>query len=136
PQVSAVVGETMWTLALASGARSPKSQVRTPSSMSHASFAGSIVQSTPSTIGKLSVSPTPYASPSPLLVTVIVKPIWSPADTSASSAIFVTSMSEQLTVAVAVEELFSLAASDSLEDSTVAVFSKAPQVSNDVVART
>jgi hypothetical protein len=43
------------------------------------------------------VTVTPKAAPSPLLVTVIVKPIWSPALTTGSSAVFVMRMSGQST---------------------------------------
>src|SRR4051812_28567624 len=86
----------MWTLKLPPAARSVGPQPRTWAGLvpviAHrpALDCVSIDQVTPAPepAGKLSVTVTPLAVPVPLFVTLIVKPILSPALTSAESAFF------------------------------------------------
>ena len=57
--------------------------------MLHAALAGLIDQLTPAPVGSGSLRVTPVAVPAPVLDTVMVKPIGSPAFTLVASAVFV-----------------------------------------------
>src|SRR5689334_23744029 len=61
-------------------------------------LAASIVQDKPAVLGSASVTLTPVAVPAPLLVTVSLKPMGSPALTEAASAVLTILTSAQLTV--------------------------------------
>src|SRR6478735_6754983 len=76
---------------------------------SAASAPPSIVQARPGVDGSVSVNTTCSAEPSPLFVTVRVKPMLVPALTTSASAVLVGTRSEQLTEIVAVEEFESTA---------------------------
>ena len=65
-----------------------------------------MVQLVPASVGSVSVTTTPLATPGPLLVTVIVKPIGSPADTDAASATFSMSIEAHWTVIDPLSVLF------------------------------
>ena len=92
PQVAEVVGEVMCTEALAAGARSKPlpPHVRTPVAIAqdHPPVVVPTLQFRPGLVGSVSFITTSKALPSPLLVTVIVYPICSPALTLALSAVF------------------------------------------------
>src|SRR6266516_2907021 len=64
----------MWIETAVPASRSPKEQLSTPVLMAHGSPAGcwSIVQARPPLLGSGSVSVTPWAAPSPLLVTLVM----------------------------------------------------------------
>ena len=64
----------------------------------HAAFGGLIDQSTPLPPGNGSESVTPFALPAPVLFTVMVKPIGSPALTEPASAVFVMCSAGHCTV--------------------------------------
>src|SRR5215208_6398434 len=117
----AVVGELMCTVRVASSPRSPKSHVSVPESMSQSGLSGSSVQLRPGVAGSGSDSVTSCAVPGPLFLTVIVKPMSSPASTVPSSAIFVIAMSGHCTVTVSSAET-----SSSLSASAVATFLISP----------
>src|SRR5215831_492982 len=96
PPVAAVVGEVMCTVNVESAWVVPAGtgagpQVRTPAAIAQLLFQPSpwpaIDQSRPGLTGSVSVRVTPFASPEPLLETVSVKPIGSPALTWAASAV-------------------------------------------------
>src|SRR6266540_402858 len=72
---------------------SPRVQVSRPAviEQDEASWL-SIVQAVPASVGSVSVATTPLASPGPGLLTTIVKPIVSPAETLWSSATLVTAI--------------------------------------------
>src|SRR6476646_10210124 len=106
-----LVGDVMWTVCDAPLSRLPKSQVRTPSVMEHGgSDPGacpsirSIDHARPPFVGNVSVRVTLLAFPGPLSPTVIRNPIVSPPSTRGASAVFVTKMSVQFTVTVALSE--------------------------------
>src|SRR2546427_134964 len=86
----------------------------------------SIDQSTPVPPGSGSEMETPVASPAPVLVSVTVNPMSSPALTEAASAVLVIVRLGQFTVIVAVAEL-SVWSDPSLSAATVAVFESVPQ---------
>src|SRR6266542_608402 len=98
PQVSAVVGEVMWTCLLVPEAMVPKLHVSTwlptepvivhPESERPASM----VQFSPSFLGRVSVTVTPVAEPVPPAVTVITNPMGLPAFTVPASATLVMEM--------------------------------------------
>ena len=117
--VATVVGLLMWKLKLSPAARSTGPQVTTPAVSEHRPPAlSSRVQARPESVGSVSVTTTPLAVPVPLLVTVTVKPIWSPGLTLAASAIFSMSMSAGLQVIEA-----DASSSPSLVEVAVAVLS-------------
>src|SRR5690606_34578015 len=61
PQVSAVVGDEMWTAKDAPSAIVPKSQLRSPSAITHNSAPSppSMAQSVPGVVGRVSATRTP-----------------------------------------------------------------------------
>src|SRR4029079_4241178 len=83
--VASVVGETMCT-EKKPGARSVGPQSSEPALIEQPWSGPSIDQTRPASVGSKSCTDTFRAVPVPLLVTVIVKPIWSPDETDASSA--------------------------------------------------
>src|SRR2546425_151144 len=89
PQVAAVVGELMCTVAWAPEARSPMLQVSTPVVIEQVAAAVPPLtdQLRPALLGKVSVTVTPWAVPAPVLLTVRVKPMLSPAFTGEASAV-------------------------------------------------
>src|SRR5439155_1764879 len=109
--------------------RSPKSQVSTPLLIEQPAslLAASTDQSSPPFVGTVSVTVTPWAVPSPLLVTSIVNPMLSPAVTVPWSGVFVIAIAGQFTVIVAVDRLSPTLATDSFEAATTAVFGSVPQ---------
>src|SRR5437867_2461521 len=84
----------------------------------------SMLQLTPAPAGRLSVKARPVARPSPLLQSVTVKPICSPALTDGASASFATSISAHRTSVVA-----EASSEPSLVVLTDAVLSYVPQLS-------
>jgi hypothetical protein len=76
PHVADVVGEKIWTVLLAPGARSPNEQVKLPLEIvQEAASAPSLLQLVPPFVGSVSLTVTPLAVPVPAaleLVTVIV----------------------------------------------------------------
>src|SRR5438093_11055399 len=76
----------MWTPADAPEARSPNAQVSVLPLIEQPWTAGSTAQTIPAPVGSGSESVTSLAIPGPLLPTVIVNPIGSPALTLAASA--------------------------------------------------
>jgi hypothetical protein len=76
PQVAEVVGEKIWTVLLAPGARSPNVQLKLPLAIVHdAASAPSLLQLVPLLPGKVSLTVTPFAVPVPTafeFVTVMV----------------------------------------------------------------
>ena len=103
-QLAKVVAEVRWTFLLAPAASVPKLHVRTPLEIEHpvSELAASMLHDSPLVVGRLSVTVTPVAEPAPSFFAVIVNPIVSPAFTGEASAVFVSLMSPQLTVTVAV----------------------------------
>jgi hypothetical protein len=101
PQLAAVVGDVTCTVFVAPVATSPKLHVSVPLAIEQPDTAGLIDQLVPAVVGSTSVSVTPVAVPAPVFVTVIVKPIASPALTGEPSAVFVMSIDAQFTVVVA-----------------------------------
>src|SRR5439155_1428900 len=97
---SFVVGDVMCTFFDAPEASVPKLHVNTPPLIEQrlSEFAASIDQERPACVGSVSLTVTVRASPAPVLVAVIVKPIGSPADTVAASAAFASVMLPQFTV--------------------------------------
>src|SRR4051812_283465 len=77
PQSAAVVVASTWTVEKLWAARVVGEKTRLPAMIDQPVEAGLMVQP-PLTAGRASVKLTPLASPSPLLDTVTVKPIWSP----------------------------------------------------------
>src|SRR5437763_1265282 len=98
PQLSLRVGEEMCTEREAPLARSPKPHDSTPAAIAQSGLSGSSVQLRAPPAGSVSSRVTPRAMPSPLLVTVIVKPILSPALKVPLCATFVIALTGQLTV--------------------------------------
>src|SRR5439155_641851 len=102
PQVAVVVGEVMWTLALAPEARlnDEPPQVRTPEEIAqlHPPLVLAMDQLSPALVGRVSVMVTPLAVPAPVLDTVTTYPIGSPALTQEASATLVMWMEAQFTV--------------------------------------
>ena len=86
------VSVTTWTDSWAPAAIVPKSQCRDSlpglPEIEQPVTAGLIDQSVPAESGRLSSTTTSWAALPPEFLTVIVKPIWSPALTDASSACF------------------------------------------------
>src|SRR2546428_245232 len=80
---------------------SPKVQLKMFPAIPQGSTSGLSTQFTPDPVGSGSISVTPFAAPAPVFVTVIVKPISSPAFTNAASAVFVIARFGQFTVVVA-----------------------------------
>src|SRR5215212_3292909 len=83
----------MWTVPLTAVLPliEPTVQVRTPAAMAHVEpvpVEPAMLQSRPSLVGSVSVTTTPVALPAPLLPQLSVNPIWSPASTVPSSAVF------------------------------------------------
>ncbi len=99
PQLSPVVGLEMWTVLMALWSMVPKSQESTPLSIaqSAAPVPPTMLQLRPESDGRVSVSDTFAAAPSPMLDTVMVKPMSSPALTDSSSAVLTTFTSGQST---------------------------------------
>src|SRR4051794_28913321 len=129
--VALVVGLVMCTVRTWPEARSPRLQVRVPAVMAHCAAAvpPSMDQLVPASVGIGSVTVTPLASPGPLLVTVIVKPILSPADTEPASATFSMSIEAHCTVIDPVSVLFARSPDASLVAEAVAeLFSAAQNV--------
>src|SRR5262245_8145694 len=94
----------MCTEADAPDARSPNAQVSVLAAMPQLpgpAYAGLIDQLMPEPVGSGSESVAECATPVPELLTVIVKPMSSPALTVGASAVFVTVRFGQLTVIVA-----------------------------------
>ena len=87
--MAAVVGETMWTLTDSPAASVAGPKLSTPLAIDQPAGVPSIDQLRPAFFGSVSVTVTPVAEPVPAFVTVIVKPIWSPAFTVALSATLV-----------------------------------------------
>src|SRR5215217_2122435 len=129
PQFALVVVAITCTVELAPPASVSCLKTSLPPAISQSALAGSIVQVRPA--GRTSVKSRPLASPSPWLVSVTVKPICSPAETLAASAVLSTSMSAQSTSTEAEDS-----SDPSLEVLTDAVLSTSPQFSFDVVAIT
>src|SRR5256884_8681 len=94
PAVAEVVGEEMCTVSTAPEAMSPKEQDRTPAEMEQlpAPVPPSMDQEVPGSVGRVSFTFTLWATPAPLLVTVMVNPMGSPADTVWLSATLAMSM--------------------------------------------
>src|SRR6476659_10060284 len=99
-----------------------KAQCTTPAVSVQPSTKPVIDQLEPGKFGSVSSRVTLLATPGPLFVTVMVKPIVSPALTGEASATFVTTISGQLTVIDAVALLLPVPAG-SLAAAVVAVFS-------------
>src|SRR5262245_8949380 len=101
-QLARTVALVTWTDAEAFGASVPKLQFSSwfgaVPAMEQAAFAGSIDQLMPLPPGSTSVIVTPLALPAPMFVTVIVKPIGSPAFTEGASAVFVMCSAGHCTV--------------------------------------
>src|SRR2546427_506483 len=100
PAVAEVVGEEMCTVSTAPEAMSPKEQDRTPAEMEQlpAPVPPSMDQEVRGSVGSGSLTDTPLATPAPLLVTVMVNPMVSPAETGELSATLAMSMAAQFTV--------------------------------------
>src|SRR5947208_3281688 len=79
--VAEVVPEVMCTVKDAPEAMSPKEQDRTPAEIAQLPGAVSslMYQEVPGSVGSGSLTDTPLATPAPLLVTVMVNPMVSPA---------------------------------------------------------
>ena len=90
---------------------SPKLHVSVPLWMAQRAWPDppSTAQDVPGVCGRASVTTTSLAMPGPGLVAVIVKPIGSPAETLAASAVLTTWMGAQLTAIVAVAQVFAVA---------------------------
>src|SRR4051794_16832135 len=127
--VALVVGLVMCTVRTWPEARSPRLQVRVPMAMAHwaAAVPPLIVQLVPASVGIGSVTVTPLATPGPLLVTVIRKPIASPAETDGASATFSMSIEAHWTVMEPVSVLFASAPDASFVAEAVAELSRGPQ---------
>ncbi len=127
--VSLVVGLVMWTVRTWPEARLPRVQVRTPAAMEQvpAAVPPSTDQLVPASVGKVSWMTTPLASPGPLLVTVSVKPIGSPADTEPASATFVMSIEAHRTLIEPVSVLLVRSPDASFVDDAVAELLSAAQ---------
>src|SRR3954467_9421946 len=127
--VALVVGLVMCTVRTWPEARSPRLQVRVPAVMAHwaAAVPPLMVQLVPASVGIGSVTVTPFASPGPLLVTVIVKPIVSPAETDGASATFSMSIEAHWTVMEPVSVLLARTPVASFVDEAVAELSSGPQ---------
>src|SRR5258706_7314860 len=122
----------MWIVSDAFFARSRGLQLRVPVAIAHPVGTGAvIVQSTP--LGSGSFNATALATPSPELVTTIVKPMGSPADTDAASATFVMPRLGQSTVTLSLSELL-LALVSPPATVIVTVFGKRPQFAGAVTA--
>jgi hypothetical protein len=101
PQLCAVVGDETCTVRVAPAASVPKSHDSTAAVIVQpGAEPATIDQFNPGLAGSVSVTVTPVAAPGPALVTVIVNPIRSPADTDAASAVFTTLMSGHWTTTV------------------------------------
>ncbi len=112
PQVAKVVGLEICTDMLVFGAIVAKVQLKTPAVIEQPVTAVVIVQLKPVPVGRVSVTSTPVAVPAPVLETVMVKPIVSPALTDgvgiacvAPSAVLTIPIFAQLTVVVALAEI-------------------------------
>ncbi len=88
-QLANVVGLVTCTVCDAPGAMLPNAQLSVFAAIEQPWTAGLIDQLTPAPVGNGSSSVTPVAVPAPVLFTLIVKPIDSPAFTVALSAVFV-----------------------------------------------
>ncbi len=131
--VSLVVGLVMWTVRTWPCARSPRLQDRMPAAIPHEAWAVPplMVQLVPASVGSVSVTATPLATPGPLLVTVMVKPMGSPAETDAASATFSMSIEAHRT------SVWALAVSEpSLPADAVTVFGTTLHCSAEVGAVT
>src|SRR5215210_6228987 len=117
PQVSAVVALTTWTDVLAPAARVAGPKWSGPPVIDQPPVWLWIDQLSPAIAGSVSLTATLNAEPRPVLVTV--KPIWSPALTLSSSAVFVMTMTGQSTVIVSLDSLLSVSAWASFEAPTV-----------------
>ena len=104
PQLCAVVGDEMCTVRVAPAASVPKSHDSTPAVIEHAATSGDSDQTRPPPVGSVSATVTPVAAPGPALVTVIVNPMRSPADTDGASGVFRTLMSGHWTTTVPASE--------------------------------
>ena len=96
-QLAADVPEVTWTLAEAPAPRSPNEQVSVPDPMEHPTTEGETDQVIPGPEGSGSDKVTLVAVPVPLLVTRIVKPIGSPAETVVASAVLLMARFGHLT---------------------------------------
>ena len=121
--VSLVVGLAMWTVRTWPEARSPRAQVRTPASMAQLRGGRAAVDRPAGAgVGREGVvdDARPSPTPGPLLVTVIVKPIGSPADTEPASATFVMSIEAHRTLIEPVSVLLVRSPDASFVDDAVA----------------
>src|SRR6185295_18193445 len=101
PQVAEVVGEERWTVLLPPAPTSPKEQLSIPAVMVQAPpSAPPTVQLVPAFAGSVSESETLRATPGPALLTTMVKPMVSPAETGLASLVLVTLRSGQSTVTI------------------------------------
>src|SRR5262245_54732538 len=97
-QLSNVVVLDTCTEAVAVVARLPNVQFRTLAAIPPAAISGLSTQLMPVPVGSGSTRVTPVAIPAPVFLTVIVKPIDSPAFTEAASAVLVTCNAGHCTV--------------------------------------
>src|SRR2546421_2882242 len=123
PQFAGAVGPVTWTVRDASGARSPKEQLRTPEAIEQSAL--SSLQLMPAGSGSLTV--TLWARPAPMLETTIVKAAVSPALIVPASAVLTILMSGQSTLIEALSELSSSESVDSLSAAALAVLASSPQ---------
>src|SRR2546429_139919 len=100
PQVALVVGEVMWTWVLAPAARSAGPKDSTPAEMLHPELdpPASMDQDSPALVGRVSFFFKLWATPAPVLASLIPPPIGSPAETGELSATLVMWMTAQFTV--------------------------------------
>ena len=137
PQVAEVVGDEMWIVLLRPAPTSPKEQLSTPVLMVQLPpSAPPTVQLVPVLVGSVSLRLTLWAMPGPALLTTMVNPIVSPAETGLASLVLVTDRSGQLTVTEAEAELLVLALAASLVAEAEALLLTRPQLADEVVAFT
>ena len=95
PQSALSLVATTWTVVTAPAARVVGANTRVPFAIDQPAEAGEMLQSKP--LGRTSLNCTPFASPAPEFFSVTVKPICSPAETLAASAVLSTSIAAQRT---------------------------------------
>src|SRR6187431_130339 len=131
PQVAGVVALTMWTVKLSPAPSAAEVQVRTPrlieQSGSPSPLTLSMLQLRPASVGSVSVMVTVLAVPLPALLTTMSKPIWSPALTVSSSAVFSIRMSAQRTSTEPVSLLLASLLDGSLVAAAMPVLPTTPQ---------
>ena len=127
PQFAAVEMATMWTWVEAWLASVDGPNPRTPFVMLQPAdeVAVSIDQVSP--VGRVSLTVTAKALPTPVFVTSTTNPSWSPALTTSSSAVLVMTTSGQSTSIVALSVLLSRTSAPSFVAATVTVLSIWPQ---------